>query len=1040
MNDKENITHYYLDLYDKYQKKYGENTIILMEVGSFFEMYGIETEEINKGKVTEISSLLNIQCTKKDKAKSEENYNNPRMAGFPSPALSKYINIILDNNYTVVLVEQTTPPPKPERKVTRILSPGTNFDNMKNSTSNLMSIYIEKLNNSEICIGISVIDVITGKNSVFETQSRPNDKDYGYEEIFRMIQVHNPTEIILYSKNIGMTEEMIISYFEIENTSYHIYIDSIDDNIQNLSYQNKFLEKIFKPKSMLTVIEYLDLERMIWGTISYIALLQFAYEHDERILNKLEKPCITKSDKLLLLANNTIQQLNITSPSSNNQNNSLLGLLNKCSTAMGKRLFKERLLNPIKNIDLLNERYENIEKMINNDIYLNYEKLFKNINDIERLQRRLSISIIHPCEFSSLYHSYITIKELINLSQILFDNIVPSINIQKNFDNFIKEFETLYNLDKMYKYNIDKITNNIFNKDIYSELDQIEDEIISAEKMFTVLKDKLSEIIYNNSPNKSTNSELVKIDYNDRDGKYLSLTKKRFDILQQYMKNNNNKIIFKNNDILDTEIKKIIETNFNFKEIDIKHDKSNTKISSKFIKKYSNNIILLKEKMKKLANKYYIESLEKISLKYINDLNIISNFVAELDIIKTCAKLSISNKYTKPIINTKHIHSYIKVSQIRHPIIEKIQREVEYVPNDIILGKENSDGVLLYSVNAAGKSSLMKSVGINIIMAQAGMFVAADYFEFRPYSNIFTRISGNDNLFKGQSSFAVEMSELRGILKRSDAYSLVLGDELCSGTETNSALAIVAAGIKWLSSKNTSFIFATHLHQLSKMEIINNLTNVKHYHLKVEYDPITKKLIYNRKLEQGSGLSIYGLEVCKAMDLDKEFLEMANTIRQDIANIDKTIISEKKSKYNANILIDKCYICNKNAEDVHHIKFQCNADKNNMIGNYHKNIESNLVCLCKDCHDSVHNGNLDIKGYIKTSDGIVLDYHKLNDDELKKKKNNNKKFSNEQLEIIRELKKQNTKIIQKNASTHLKKINNIDISPATVSKIWNNKY
>ena len=139
MHDKE-YNNYYLDLYDEYQKKYGEDTIVLMEVGSFFEMYGIETNEINKGKVTEISNLLNIQCTKKDKTKLEESYANPRMAGVPSLALNKYINIILDNNYTVVLVEQVTPPPKPERKVTKILSPGTNYNNTKTVTSNMMSL------------------------------------------------------------------------------------------------------------------------------------------------------------------------------------------------------------------------------------------------------------------------------------------------------------------------------------------------------------------------------------------------------------------------------------------------------------------------------------------------------------------------------------------------------------------------------------------------------------------------------------------------------------------------------------------------------------------------------------------------------------------------------------------------------------------------------------------------------------------------------------------------------------------------------------
>ena len=1033
-----NITHYYLDLFDKYQEKYGDNTIILMEVGSFFEMYGIETTEINKGKVTEISSLLNIQCTKKDKAKLEENYNNPRMAGFPTPALSKYINIILENNYTVVLVEQVTPPPKPERKVTRILSPGTNFDTMKVASSNLMSIYIEKISENQTCIGVSVIDVITGKNLVFETQSKLDDKDYGYEEIFRMIQVHNPSELLINLKNVDMSKEDIVSYFEIENNTYHVNIDNKNTDIANLSYQKQFLEKIFKHDTMLSVIEYLDLERKIWGTISYIYLLQFSYEHDERILSKLTKPIIDEEENLLLLANNTIQQLNITSNNGfNNSTNSLLGMINKTSTIMGKRLLKERLLNPIKEKKTLDKRYGFIDTMINDNNYLTYESYLKNINDIERLQRRLSISIIHPCEFTTLYHSYLSIDDIIKMASVNFREISPDTYVNQKFKDFIKDFEIYYNLENMYKYNINTIGNNIFNNGIYPELDVIENDINQSELYFIILKNKLSEIIQENSP-KTNGTDFVKIDYNDRDGKYLSLTKKRFEILKCSLEKSKK---YKNCIIHLNDPENNIDISFNLKEIDVKHDKANTKIFSKQIKTYSDKIVLLKQKMNKLATQYYIDSLDIFSKKYDHYLSKISDFIAEIDVIKSSAKIAIINNYKKPIIDEEiKGNSYVIADDIRHPIIEKLNRNCEYIPNDIVLGNNNTDGMLLYSVNAAGKSSLMKSIGINIIMAQAGMYVAATNFRYRPYSYIFTRISGNDNLFKGQSSFAVEMSELRGILKRANSNSLVLGDELCSGTETNSALAIVAAGIKWLAQKNTSFIFATHLHQLSKMDIINNLDNVKHFHLKVEYDQIKKMLVYNRKLEPGSGLSIYGLEVCKAMDLDKEFLEMANSIRIDIANIDKKIISDKKSKYNSNILIDKCAICNENAEDVHHIKFQCTADKYNMIGNYHKNVENNLVCLCKKCHINVHNGDLQINGYIETSKGIKLDFFFLDKKELEKKKIKNKKFTPEQIEVIKELKKQNNQMSTKNATIFLENNKNIKISPGTLSKIWNNKY
>ena len=382
--------------------------------------------------------------------------------------------------------------------------------------------------------------------------------------------------------------------------------------------------------------------------------------------------------------------------------------------------------------------------------------------------------------------------------------------------------------------------------------------------------------------------------------------------------------------------------------------------------------------------------------------------------------------------------SYLIAKEIRHPIIERINMKTEYIPNDVTLGTDNIKGILLYSVNAAGKSSLMKSIGINIIMAQAGMYIAAKNFEFKPYKYIFTRISNNDNIFKGQSTYAVEIGELRGIIKRANNTCLVLGDELCSGTETHSAVSVVAAGIERLSIKKSSFIFATHLHQLSNLDIVNNLNNVKHFHLKVIIDPETKNLTYDRKLSEGSGSSIYGLEVCKAMGLDDEFLKTANKIRKSLLNIDNSILSNKKSKYNSNIYMDKCKICNAPGEDIHHIKFQSMADKNNMIGNYHMNADNNLVCLCKSCHDKVHNKNLEIFGYKQTSQGIELDYAFITDDKLEVKKNNRRKFSPEQIEIIKEFKK--TKYKKTQVQSHLKIYNDIEISVNTITKIWNDNY
>ena len=146
-----------------------------------------------------------------------------------------------------------------------------------------------------------------------------------------------------------------------------------------------------------------------------------------------------------------------------------------------------------------------------------------------------------------------------------------------------------------------------------------------------------------------------------------------------------------------------------------------------------------------------------------------------------------------------------------------------YVPNDVCLGKSDGDlGILLYGTNAVGKTSLIKALGISVIMAQSGMYVPCESFTYSPYKYIFTRIIGNDNIFKGLSTFGVEMSELRVILNNCDNNSLILGDELCSGTETDSALSIFNASIEVMSERKSNFMFATHFHELPHLKSMKN--------------------------------------------------------------------------------------------------------------------------------------------------------------------------------------------------------------------------
>ena len=1023
----------YLEYQDKYEGKYGKNTIVLMEVGMFFELYGVNNNKEILGKVPEISDLLNIQMSRKNKNIIENSRSNPLMAGVPNHSIRKYISILLNLNWTVVMIEQENKGNFIERKVSQIYSPGTSIEcNETSDTNNLLSIYIEnveQMNNKKIYVaGISIIDLSTGKNIIYQTNSTQDDKKLCLDEIERFINIHNPREIIIKGKNLDISKEELIRYLEIDNKNYHIDIENEDPDVYKISYQNEFLKRIFTNTGLLTVIEYLDLEKLTYGIISYLFLLRFAYEHNETIINKINKPVIWDNNKYLLLSHSSIYQLNLVSSENIDYNNarfkSLFHVLNKTNTIMGKRNLRETLLNPIIDKQILEKKYNYVESMFEkNDkgdyLYQQLGTYLSTIRDIERLHRKMSLNILPPCEIYTLDMSYQSILQIIDIikgNELLIELIPDNIN---EFYNYIEEYKSIYDLNEIVKYNFYNITNSFFNTGVSKTIDEIQYKISKIKEMFRGIIVKLSLLI------DEKNDQCIKLEHNEQCGYYLSLTAKRSKKLKDELSKLKEREIEIEGNIL------LID------DISFDNRNSSVKLNSKLLSIKSNELLKLQEEIKIEVHKLYLEKIEKKYKSYSLILKNIVKFVGEIDLITSNAKISKMYGYCRPeFISLSEIEkSSLIAKDLRHPIIERIDDKLEYVPNDVTIGND-INGMLLYGVNASGKSSLMKSIGLSIIMAQSGMYVPCSKFEYEPYHNLFTRISNNDNIFKGQSTFSVEMSELRSILKRANSKSLILGDELCSGTESISGQSIVAAGIMYLAKKNTSFIFATHMHQLSDIDEIKDLKNVKTYHLKVEYDNEKTKLIYNRKIDEGKGSSVYGLEVCKAMDLEPEFLDTANKIRKNYFNTQSIIDKPKTSHYNSSLYMDICQICKAKAEDVHHIKYQCESDGDGMIGYFHKNIRHNLVPLCKSCHDKNHKGELNINGYIKTTDGIELQYTNTNIVNIKKRK---KKMNEEEISKIKGL--QDLPNMNKKKAIDILRTNyDLNVSINIISQIWKDIY
>lgn len=978
----------YFDYQIKYQHKYGNKTLVLMEVGSFFEAYGVDNFTEKIGDLQKITELLNIQLTRRNKAILENSRSNALMCGFPTNSLKRFINILLNENYTIILIEQISEPPNPKREITQIYSPGTYIEEInKSDYNNIISLYITE----DIChksglrifsFGISSVDLSTGYNTVYEGSQLYYEKNTLFEEIYRFIEANNPKEIVITCDSSNIKQQELKMRFNQQNRVLHIH-ETVDTKFTNITYQNSFLKKIFQKTGLLTPIEYINIEKNQYALISYIILLQFAYEHNERIIEKISVPVHWMYDDHLILYNNAIYQLNIVDAKNSNSdshNKSLYDLLQKTSTNMGKRLLKYRMSNPITSVPELNKRYDLI------DIFAKYEKLadieviLNEIIDIERMHRKMSLLTLNPYEFLNLTYTYENIIKLIDLVKLI--DLFKLLDIDKNiflkFNEYIADYSVTFNRDEIGKYGLTNITGSFFKTGQYIEIDKIQLEIDEINQFFKNECNYLSNTI-------EMGSDFVKLDNNERDGYFYYVTKKRSDILISKLPKNHT-----------YEIKKFNGTN--------------VKITSNEITDKSNLLIELKDKISNLTKEQYLGKLSDFNEKYIDTFAEISKFIALIDINKCAVLCARKYKYNRPLIEDRFFgKSYFSAKSIRHPIIEIINEAIDYVKNDVALIHEDVNGILLYGVNGAGKSSLSKAVGCNIIMAQMGFYVPSDEFIYYPYKKIFTRINGDDNIFKGMSSFAVEMDELRSILKYSDDRSIVLGDEICKGTEETSALSIVSSSIMRFCEKNVNFIMATHFHKLYDMSCIKKLENIRFAHLSIICDKNNDRIIYGRKLEDGPGGSLYGIEIAEFIIGDDNFIKNAKEIRNDLLNKNKELLCNKTSNYNTNLFVDQCSICGLNGNcyplDTHHIKEQNTFE----INDFNKDKLANIVILCKEHHDMVHYGNLVIKGYVPTTIGINLDYEFINQSiDINKNsdlehKRSRKKYDSEQILIIKDL-------------------------------------
>ncbi len=1052
----------YFDKTQKYIDEYGEKTIILMQVGAFFEVYGLqhsETKEITGSEIIHFSQICDLNVVEK---KAHLNSFEIVMAGFKDMYIEKYVKRLQDAGFTAVVFVQDEQAKDTTRSLYEIYSPGTYFnEDITKITNNIMCIWFSVIEhktlfnnlkqgrsssllnkttvnnnlhnfkiNKIIYVGIANIDIYTGETSIFEFNEQYINNPTTFDELERVVSIYNPSETLLIGNITEKEMNDIINYTNIQSSLIHkIYTLNDDKNIQKKQkervlncekqiYQRAVLEKFYKIHDIDSFM--VNFYNNTIATQAFCYLLDFIYQHNPNLVNKIHEPKFENGKNMLILANHSLKQLNIIDDNTYSGNySSVVKMLNSSITSMGKRKFAYNLLNPTTSVDVLNNEYDITEYLINKisskfdscaiinkqqstissslsssltssiTCYEYMKQQLFQIKDIAKWMRQIVMKKISPKSLSMLSNN---ISVIINMCEYIQtdENILKYLkghkinceNIVNNCQEILIFLKTNMNLEQAKSIDtFQKFDTNFINRNIDELLDNKIQTLMESNDKLEACQNYFNKLLFEHEKNSKT-TEYVKIHETEKTNFSLVTTKRRSKILKTVIQDIESRSGSQNSthNSIKLDYKSSFNNNdcsflFNLNIETYESTAANDCITNAQIKEICKNLSLIKIELKDIISSVYLQIIESFT-KYLVVLDEINNFVATIDVVYAKAFIAKKYNYCKPTIKNESDKSFCNVTGLRHCIIEQLNQNELYVTNDIKLGKD-TDGILLYGTNAVGKTSLIRALGIAVIMAQSGLYVPAESFLYKPYNYLFTRIIGNDNIFKGLSTFAVEMSELRTILRLSNENSLILGDELCSGTESISATSIFVAGIQSLYSKQSSFIFATHLHEIINYDEILNMPKLSLKHMEVVYDKSNDILMYDRKLKDGPGQSMYGLEVCKSLNLPEDFLSNAYNIRIKYNPECVSMLSSKRTHFNNNKI--KSAICencgNMAGVEVHHLQHQKAANDDNIIirdgMTFHKDHKANLITLCEKCHHIFHDSNKQHKK-VKTTKGYIL--------------------------------------------------------------------
>lgn len=793
-------------------KEKNKDSILFFRLGDFYEMFFDDAKLASR----ELDlTLTGRDCGQKERAP---------MCGVPFHSCESYIARLVQKGYKVAICEQTEDPAKAKglvkRDIIRVITPGTVIESgmLDEGKNNFISSAF--MANKKI--GLSFCDISTGE--LFITEISGEDLQ---DQLQDQLISYNPREILIGGEIVNFKT---LSNFIKEKLSASV--EMLTDDEFGYSICLDAMKNQFKENDVNSIKDKKEMVSSVGALLSYLKVTQITgYER----INTFE---VYNENQYMNLDYNTRRNLELTRTMMNKEKKgSLIWLLDKTKTAMGKRLLRYWLEHPLLNIGTILNRQSAIADLVDDTVQrLEITESLIGIFDIERLMTKIVYGNANARELRSLcgaFENLPQIKNLISkfdssLMRKLTEDIDPLEDIHQLIDTAIEE-EPPFSVRE----------GGLIKEGYNEELDAVRSDMNNSTSLLAQIELEQKE---------KTGIPKLKVGYNRVFGYYIEVTNSYKDkVPEEY-------------------IRKQTLTNCE-------------RYITQELKDLEGRILGAKDRS--FGMEYAIfDEIRKVVANNLDRIEKTAKAIATLDVLTSLANVASDNNYTRPEVNQS---SKIILKDSRHPVVEALLSGAPFVPNDVTLDNDSNRVAIITGPNMAGKSTYMRQVALIVLMAQMGSFVPASYAEIGVVDSIFTRVGASDDLASGQSTFMVEMNEVANIVKKATKNSLLILDEIGRGTSTYDGMSIARAVLEFVADKKklgAKALFATHYHELTVME--NLLDGVKNYNIAVKKrgDDIT----FLRRIIPGGADDSYGIEVAKLAGLPDWIIKRAKEILKELTS------------------------------------------------------------------------------------------------------------------------------------------------------------